>query len=312
MQTLAPFGFVTGCYAKDKFLVQATLASIKHFCPEVPICLVVDGNFDVSDLVDQYNVIVLRIDDLPSLEMRQLIGGDYRAKLSAIWEGPFDFLVWLDSDAIIWGDIVQLVRTDVDFHIFWKKSDAQLTDQDIKGFKHYFFDPEKLKKFDANFTWRENTYFCSGAFACKKNAISFKEWLDIELLASKDQNLFAWGEMGMLNYAVHSKLQKGKLSIAIDDLQHLWVEHGIEELENDCKDTKWQFPKYISRPRIAHFCGQKPLLHMRSSYSKPFTIARLQHYRNKKYSNLSAWIALVREETPIILQKIYRRLSKSK
>jgi hypothetical protein len=28
----AAFGFVTGCHAGDKFMVQATLASLKHFC----------------------------------------------------------------------------------------------------------------------------------------------------------------------------------------------------------------------------------------------------------------------------------------
>ena len=43
MKVQAPFGFVTGCHAGDKFMVQATLASMKHFCPEIPICLVVDG-----------------------------------------------------------------------------------------------------------------------------------------------------------------------------------------------------------------------------------------------------------------------------
>jgi hypothetical protein len=43
----APFGFVTGCHAGDKFMVQATLASMRHYSPDVPVCLVVDGDFDV-------------------------------------------------------------------------------------------------------------------------------------------------------------------------------------------------------------------------------------------------------------------------
>ena len=50
MKVQAPFGFVTGCHAGDKFIVQATLASMRHYCPDVPICLTVDGDFDVSDL----------------------------------------------------------------------------------------------------------------------------------------------------------------------------------------------------------------------------------------------------------------------
>ena len=66
MKVQAPFGFVTGCHAGDKFMVQATLASMKHFCPEIPICLVVDGDFDVSDLESEYGLIVLRVSELPS------------------------------------------------------------------------------------------------------------------------------------------------------------------------------------------------------------------------------------------------------
>ena len=59
MKVQAPFGFVTGCHAGDKFMVQATLSSMRHYCPNVPICLTVDGDFDVSDLKKQYDLICL-------------------------------------------------------------------------------------------------------------------------------------------------------------------------------------------------------------------------------------------------------------
>src|SRR5438034_11382029 len=79
----APFGFVTGCHAGDKFMVQATLASMRHYCPKVPICLTVDGDFDVSDLEEEYDLIVLRISELRSKGMRNLVSGNGRAKLAA-------------------------------------------------------------------------------------------------------------------------------------------------------------------------------------------------------------------------------------
>ena len=121
MKVEAPFGFVTGCHAGDKFFVQATLASMRHFCPDIPICLVVDGSFDVSDLEKEYGLLVLRVSELPSIEMRKLLCGSYCAKLAAIWEGPFERYVWLDSDAIVWGDFTDQIRTDVDFQIFWSE-----------------------------------------------------------------------------------------------------------------------------------------------------------------------------------------------
>ena len=102
-------------------MVQATLSSMRHYCPNVPICLTVDGDFDVSDLKEQYDLTVLRVSELPSKQMRKMMCGNYRAKLAALWEGPFEYYVWLDSDAIVWGDFTPQVRTGVDFQIFWSE-----------------------------------------------------------------------------------------------------------------------------------------------------------------------------------------------
>jgi len=42
-------------------MVQATLASMRHYCPNVPICLIVDGVFDVGHLEKRYDFITLRV-----------------------------------------------------------------------------------------------------------------------------------------------------------------------------------------------------------------------------------------------------------
>jgi hypothetical protein len=51
-------------------------------------------------LEKQYDLIALRIPEL-GCEMLKLISGNDRAKHAALWEGPFEYYVWLDSDAII-------------------------------------------------------------------------------------------------------------------------------------------------------------------------------------------------------------------
>ena len=156
----APFGFVTGCHAGDKFMVQATLASMRHYCPDVPICLTVDGDFDVSDLEKEYDLIVLRVSELSSETMRKLVSGSGRAKLAAMWEGPFEFYVWLDSDAIVWGDFTPQVRTDVDFQIFWSEISIPADATEIPPWlPHFYFDPQKLKRFDPEFDWRGHAVF---------------------------------------------------------------------------------------------------------------------------------------------------------
>jgi len=207
----APFGFVTGCHAGDKFMFQATLASMRHYCPNMPICLTVDGDFDVSDLEKEYDLIVLRVSELPSEGMRNLVSGNGRAKLAAMWEGPFDFYVWLDSDAIVWGDFSSQVRTDVDFQVFWSEISISADATQIpEWLPHFYFDPQKLRRFDAEFDWRGNAYFSSGAFGCRRAAIPFGKWTEAECWSKETPGLFGdFYEQPLLNYFVHSMTQRG-------------------------------------------------------------------------------------------------------
>lgn len=310
MKLQAPFGFVTGCHAGDKFMVQATLASMRHYCPQVPVCLVVDGDIDVSDLEQQYDLIVLRVLELPSKEMQKLMRGNGRAKLAAMWEGPFEFYVWVDSDAIVWGDFTSQIRTDVDFQVFWSEISIPPDATEIPGWlPHFYFDPHKLRRFDADFNWRGNAYFSSGAFACRRDVIAFEKWMKVESWGKETPGLFGnFYEQPILNYFVHSMTQRGELNATMSNLQHIGGHHGVDELKQDCVESRWHFPKHISRPRVAHFCGRKPFLFDRKAYSHPFTIARLEHHRRED-SDVGAWLAVLKEEAPILANKVKRRLS---
>jgi hypothetical protein len=317
MKVQAPFGFVTGCHAGDKFMVQATLASMRHYCPDVPICLTVDGDVDVSDLERDYQAIVLRVDDLPSAEMRKLMSKSFHAKHAAMWEGPFEFYVWIDSDAIVWGDFTPQVRTDVDFQIFWSEISIPADATEIPAWlPHFHFDPVKLRGFDPDFDWRGHAYFSPGAFACRRNAIPFERYIEVEAIGRQVPTLFECGvnsykgDMGMVNYLVHSMTQRGDLKTTMSDLQHIPSHHGKEELMNDCVGVGWHFPKDICRPRVAHFCGRKPFLFDRQAYSRPFTIARLEHHRHQ-HGDLGAWLAVLNEERRVLAGKLRRRLQRA-
>ena len=309
MKVQAPFGFVTGCHAGDKFMVHATLASMRHYCPDVPICLIVDGDFDVSDLARKYELIVLQISKLPSSHMRELIGGSSTAKHAAMWEGPFEFYVWLDSDAIVWGDFTPQVRTDVDFQVFWSEISIPTDATEIPPWlPHFYFDPQKLSRFDSEFDWRGHAYFSAGVFACKRDVISFEKWMEADLWSKKTPGLFGeFYDQPLLNYFVHSMRQRGEITTAISNLQHICSHHGREELMRDCIGVGWHFPKEIRRPRVAHFCGRKPFLLDRASYSRPFTIARLEHHR-RQHSEAGAWFAVLNEERGVLSNKIRTRL----
>jgi hypothetical protein len=309
MKVQASFGFVTGCHAGDKFMVQATLASMKHFCPDIPICLVVDGSFDVSDLKSQYDLVVLRVSELPSNEMRKLVSGNPRAKHTAMWEGPFEFYVWLDSDAIVWGDFAPQVRTDVDFQIFWSEISIPKDTREVPSWlPHFYVDPQKLRQFDPKFDWRGNAYFSAGAFACRRNLIPFEKWMEVELWGQESPGLFGdFSDQPLLNYFVQSMTERGEIKSTMSDLQHIWGHHGKEELMKDCIGAGWHFPKEIRRPRVAHFCGRKPFLFDLASYSRPFTIARLEHHR-RRHGESRAWLSILNEERGVLANKMRRKV----
>ena len=308
MDIQAPFGFVTGCHEGDKFMVGATLASMRHYCPDVPICLIADGDVDVSDLEKEYDLVVLRIDALPSDEMRKMIGGNYRAKLSAMWEGPFEFYVWLDSDAIVWGDFTKQIRTDVDFQIFWPEiSISPNTKEAPEWLGHFYFDVSELSKFDPKFDWRGHPYFSAGVYACRRNVISYKEWSEVERWGQECRGLFQFGDQGILNYLVHAKSQRGEIKTTYSDLQ--WsrsFDRG--DLEKDCARAGWHFPEEVSTPMVLHFCGSKPYTYNFNCFSRPFTIARLMHQR-QNHCWLVAWMVIFIEDAKNFLSKFRRRLS---
>jgi hypothetical protein len=112
----------------------------------------------------------------------------------------------------------------------------------------------------------------------------------------------------MLNYHVHSMSQRAEIKTARSDLQHIRDHHGEQELVQDCRNGEWCFPKAIERPRVLHFCGRKPFLFDRKAYSKPFTIARLEHYR-KQQGNSSAWRGVLNEECRRVAIKLKGRLA---
>lgn len=291
-------------------MVGATLASIRHYCPDVPICLTVDGECDVSDLEELYDLIVLRIVDLPSQEMRDLISGSYRAKLAPMWEGPFEHYVWLDSDAIVWGDFTSEIRTDIDFQIFWPEISIPEDAAEVPSWlAHFYFNLDKLQQFDPDFEWRGHPYFSAGVYACRRNVITYEEWLEMESWDSQvPGGIFKFGDQGILNYLVLAKGQRGQIKTVRTDLQ--WARSfGLRMLKQECAGSGWKFPRIENKPRILHFCGSKPYTFNLRCYCRPFTIARLVHHR-RSHSYLGAWLAIFREDGKVLWSKLLGKLKR--
>ena len=110
----------------------------------------------------------------------------------------------------------------------------------------------------------------------------------------------------LLNYLVQSMTQRGQIKSAVTDLQHVWGYHGKGELMKDCNSAGWHFPTEIRRARVAPVCGRKPFLFDPIAYSRPFTIARLEHHR-RHHGQLGAWLAVLNEERHMVAGRLQRR-----
>jgi hypothetical protein len=304
------FGFVTACHVGDRHLVTATLASIRHYCPDVPVCLLVDGSFDVTPLEQDFQLIVLRTDDIEDSALRKLVSGNYRIKQLAMWRGPFDHYVWLDSDAILWGDIRPFLRPELDFQVFWSGISIPSTHEEVpEWLGHYYFNLEALFRHDPEFEWRGHPYFSAGTYACRKNVFGYEKWLELEEWQREEKgDLFRFGDQGILNYLVHSSKNRGRIRSDFTDLQHVRGMSGDDELKKDCAASGWRFPDDIARPRIVHFCGEKPYIFNARCYSRPYTIARLESHR-ARHGKFGAWAKVLGEDGKFYMQKAARRLS---
>ena len=286
-------------------MVQATLASMRYYCPDVQICLLVDGDVEVGDLQAEYELIVLRPRDLPDKNMTRLVSGNYRIKLSAMWEGPFGHYVWMDSDALVWGNFVDQVDKQLDFQIFWSEVSIEPNATEVPWWLgHFYYDLNRLQDHDPSFEWRGHRYFSAGVYAARRNAISYDQWMQCESWNdASNSELFRFGDQGILNYLVHAGAKRGTMKVGCSDLQYLPRHHGREEITKDTSSCGWSFPEHVTRPRAVHLCGQKPHMLNWRGYSHAFTIARLEHYR-RNHSTIVAWVKVWTEEILVVFARL--------
>src|SRR5262245_1787820 len=55
-ETMADFGVIIGCCRRDYGFAKGTVASVRHYMPDMPICLLVDGDFPTDDMQRTYGV----------------------------------------------------------------------------------------------------------------------------------------------------------------------------------------------------------------------------------------------------------------
>jgi hypothetical protein len=304
----APLGVVLACHAPNYALVKAGCASIRHYSPQLPICVVLDGDFDVRDLTEAYGVQVLRVSELRDERLRKLCPGSPRAKLAAIWEGPFERFLYMDADAIFWGDVGQAIaRWTTDFLICHQPKPALAGEDFALDVARYYFDPQRLARFDATFDWQAHRYFCAGVFGARRGVVSAEEWLELESWRKQAPGLFPFTDQSILNYLIYRKAARGEISISEMNLQFIPAVSQQLGHYSMAFEGYGRFPR-VEVPVVAHFCGIKPWAQLGHRFNRPFTAFRLQHCRNLGQSALEGWLRILWEELVVLRMRSTRKL----
>ena len=246
-------GFSVSCYKGDVPLLRGCLASIRYYAPDAPICLVIDTDFDSRPFEKRYGLRVIRRKDVRHPELRRWCFGYGCTKMAALWESPFENVIHLDADAVLWGDIRKNIPTG-DWDFVHNEPHEEITNYIQQT---QYFDPEKVFNYIPVFEWQGNPYFNTGIFLFKRGVFELQEFCSLMSARTALIESFGAGEQGILNIMVFRAMREGRLKVKQAHLQSAVPVLSKSELESrfqtcDGKPVPWV------RPTVVHWAGPKP------------------------------------------------------
>ena len=201
-------GFSVTCYRGDYPLAKACVASIRYFAPDAPILVIADGDFPTKDIERAYGVKVLRRRDVQNDELRQYSFGGYGySKLIAFWEAPFDIIVHVDADAVLWGDIRKNLPSG-DWDVVFNEPHEVITPFIQRT---QYFDPERIFDHIPPFPWQGCPFFNTGVIVVRRGVLDLDEYMRLLQLHREYPELMPCGEQGILNILVFRAALAGKI-----------------------------------------------------------------------------------------------------
>lgn len=308
------FGVIVACCDQDYLFAKGCCASIRHFLGDVPICLLVDGTFSVSDLEKAYNVRVINHLNVKHQVLRQRSFGWGKTKMVAFWESPWQNFLVLDADTIVWGNLLKFANFEkFDFII-----DRPCYEYSDEAVAEFFFDLPGIEQHYPNFPWQKyrNNYFCTGCFFAKRDVFNLDDYIAILDFVEKYPKVFKYGEMGFLNFMIFRGVNEGKIRLGQEDWQFLVPDFPLEALQK-------RFPMTAAGPEVQgedatviHWCGPKPMLASSQVYAEPMSFCRRKFQQDAwGKSGLSAELSLQVEDFYrylYVYKNKFRRLYKNK
>lgn len=303
-------GFSVSCCKGDVPLLRGCLASIRYFAPDAPICLMIDGHFDSRPFEKRYGVRTMRKEDVTHPELRRLSFGYGVTKMPALWEGPFERMIHVDCDAVLWGDIRKNLPSE-DWDFVHNEPHEVITDYIQRT---QYFDPGKVFDHIEYFDWRGNPFFNSGVFACRRGCLDLDEYLEMLRLQEANMGLF-FQDQAYLNIMVFRASNAGRLKRHMVHFQTCVPVTQKDELNRRFTVSDGR-PLVGERPTAIHWAGPKPFKSNTDVFSLPMDYFREIGMRE---FGLPAWMSsdramrwdeLVNRTFPSQIRAVKKRMQK--
>ncbi len=276
------FGIIITTYKGDFYFTKALLASIKKFMPEVPICIIQDDDFSLEEVRHTYNIThVIKRENAMNEFVRQNCFGSRCSNLAAFTESPFEKFLYLDSDAVLWGNILKHINLDTADFIH-NEPHEPYTD---KIYREQYFVAENLFKHTEEFDWKDCHFFNSGVFVARKNMFDKKEFEDIISLWKSDRVvkgqrlIFPLDPQSVLNVLVFRNQKKGTIKVNEAHMQTVVSVMPTTDLEKMFTYSKGE--PVVAKDTIIHWAGLKPTITNKGNvFVSPEIYFRTQHLKN--------------------------------
>jgi hypothetical protein len=277
----APLGISVSCYRGDVPLLRGCLESIRTFAPDAPICLFTDGDFPLRRLERAYNLIVIPRSAVRSRALRERSYGYGLTKMVALWEAPFERIIHVDADAVLWGDIrANLPNEPWDF--VYNEPHEVITE---KIQRQQYFVPELVAPLLEGFQWRNRPYFNSGVFACRVGALSLDRYLQcLDIMERNLDSIFT--DQGVLALTVFKAMDDGLITARQAHLQTLVPVVAPVDLSRRFRFCHGS-PQMDKKPTVIHWAGPKPYILSSHPFSEPMDVFRTQAMRR---CGLPRWV----------------------
>jgi len=271
------FGVIVVSTARDYRYAKATCASIRHFCgPDVPICILADGNFRMTALQRTYGVRVLRRRGVRDARLRTRTRG-MLFKEVALFAGPFETFMLVDADTVFWGDL----RKRLDFTRADVIVDVPHSPYTFQQMNDWFFDTAAMAKHFPKFKWEGRPFVCAGVYAARRGAIPADEFLRLIEFMSAHPDVLKIEDQGLFNYMMFNAGDEGRVRLVSSPIQTTCHDFSTDELRRRFPFDNGSPPADVQQPTVIHYNGpRKPHAFRNDAYAAPMLYFRLKFLRD--------------------------------